>query len=229
MTWTKLSDDFTDDTWTLSDQAYRLHSDGLIWSNRKLLDLRIPKDDIRRFKNPEAIVELVTGGWWKDEGDHYVILHHARYQRLREAVINQQTVNKENRSKRGQESPPAREQRVVFKPSNDSSNQSLNDSSNEKDGTGQALYEEGSTKQETEMVDQQTGEVATPVTSWPVALPGSGELTSEKAFESPKSVSTPSATCRVCGSTLFSQPALASGLCRKGDAAHVAYRERAAA
>ncbi len=29
MTWTKLSDDFSDDCWTLSDQAFRLHTEGL--------------------------------------------------------------------------------------------------------------------------------------------------------------------------------------------------------
>jgi hypothetical protein len=42
MTWAKLSDDFTDDCWTLSDGAFRLHVEGLVWSNRKLLDLVIP-------------------------------------------------------------------------------------------------------------------------------------------------------------------------------------------
>ena len=96
-------------------------------------------------------------------------------------------------------------------------------------GTGKGKGKGGLIGDDLSEVGEQTGEVSTPVTSWTSALPGSGELTSEKAFESPKSDSTPSATCRVCGSTLFSQPALASGLCRKGDAAHVAYRERAAA
>ena len=163
MTWTKISDDFADDCWTLSDAAFRLHSEGHIWSNRKLLDLRIPKDDLRRFKNPEAIGELLAGGWWTDEGDHYLLVHHARYQRLREAVINQQTANKENRSKRGQVSPPTREQSVAFKPSNESLDKSLHESSNEMDGSGRALYEEGSTKQES--VNMQTGEVSEPVTA----------------------------------------------------------------
>lgn len=35
MTWTKVSDDFTDECWTLSDEAFRLHIEGLTWSNRK--------------------------------------------------------------------------------------------------------------------------------------------------------------------------------------------------
>ncbi|MGC7224587.1 hypothetical protein RBA13_22790, partial [Mycobacteroides abscessus subsp. massiliense] len=42
MTWTKLSDDYGDDCWRLSDAAFRTHTEGLCWSNRKLLDLVIP-------------------------------------------------------------------------------------------------------------------------------------------------------------------------------------------
>lgn len=129
MTWTKISDDFTDDTWSLSDQAYRLHTEGLIWSNRKLLDLKLPKDDVRRFaKHPDAVHELVEGGWWEDIGDSYIVRHHARYQRSREAVIKQQTVNKQNRARRGQNDKPTRE----IAP-----NDSLNDSSHGMDRTGQ--------------------------------------------------------------------------------------------
>ena len=71
MTWTKLSDDFPDDCWTLSDAAFRLHVEGLAWSNRKLLDLRLPKDNLSRWaKHPEAVDELVANGYWTDEDDH---------------------------------------------------------------------------------------------------------------------------------------------------------------
>jgi hypothetical protein len=212
MTWTKLSDDFTDDTWTLSDAAYRLHSDGLVWSNRKLLDLRIPKDDLRRFKTPEAIGELLTGGWWIDQGAYYLIQHHAAYQRLREAVINQQTVNKENRAKRGQASPPPREQKPVFKAPNDS----LNDSSNEMDRTGLASYVKRPEEEET--VNTATGEIVTApfgpsavVTEWPVVT-------------IPNSTPSDFDTCRVCDNKLASAPSRASGLCRKGDDQHQAFR-----
>jgi hypothetical protein len=232
MTWTKLSDDFTDDTWTLSDAAYRLHSDGLVWSNRKLLDLRIPKDDLRRFKNPEAIGELLAGGWWIDQGAYYLIQHHAAYQRLREAVINQQTVNKKNRAKRGQASPPPREQKPVFKtpndasnkplndssnkPLNDSSNKPLNDSSNEMDRTGLASYVKRPEEEET--VNTATGEIVTApfgpsavVTEWPVVT-------------IPNSTPSDFDTCRVCDNKLASAPSRASGLCRKGDDQHQAFR-----
>jgi len=107
MTWTKLSDDFGDDCWELSDAAYRLHVEGLLWSNRKLLDLRIPKSDMRRgwAKHPEAVGELLSVGWWKSEGDHYLIVHHAVYQRSRAAVLAQQGANQQNGRKGGR--PPA--------------------------------------------------------------------------------------------------------------------------
>jgi len=208
MTWTKLSDDFTDDCWTLSDQAYRLHSEGLIWSNRKLLNLQIPKDDVRRFsKHPEAVTELLAGSWWTDRGDYFEILHHARYQRERDAVIKQQTVNRENRAKRGQASLPAREL-VTFTTSNDS----LNDSSYEMDRTGQAGIKELD-QPENVSVNSRTGEVTDlgEVTSWHVApIP---DLTSREYD-----------VCQVCSNSLVSPSSRSSGLCRKGDAAHVAAR-----
>jgi hypothetical protein len=221
MTWTKLSDDFTDDTWTLSDAAYRLHSDGLVWSNRKLLDLRIPKDDLRRFKNPEAIGELLAGGWWIDQGAYYLIQHHAAYQRLREAVINQQTVNKENRAKRGQASPPPREQKPVFKTPNDSSDKPLNDSSNEMDRTGLANYVKSS--EEAETVNTATGEMLT------APYEASAVVTEWSVVTIPTSTPSDFDTCRVCDNTLASAPSRASGLCRKGDDQHQAFRASHAA
>ena len=84
MTWTTLSDDFSDDCWTLSDAAFRLHTEGLVGSNRKLLDLRIPKDDLRRFASyPDAVGELLAVGWWTEDGGVYVIRHHGGYQPTR--------------------------------------------------------------------------------------------------------------------------------------------------
>jgi hypothetical protein len=101
MTWTKLSDDFSDDCWELSDAAVRLHMEGLVWSNRKLLDLHLRKDDMVRWaKRPGAAEELVNAGWWRDKGNHYVIVHHGMYQRTRKAVLRQQEANKANITKR---------------------------------------------------------------------------------------------------------------------------------
>jgi hypothetical protein len=105
MTWTKLSDDFSDDCWELSSDAFRLHVEGLVWSNRKLLDLRLRKDDMARWaKHPAAAEELVAAGWWRDEGQCYVIVHHAGYQRTREVVLKLQERNQRNGASGGR--PP---------------------------------------------------------------------------------------------------------------------------
>ncbi len=107
MTWSKLSDDFPDDCWTLSDGAFRLHVEGLCWSNRKLLDCRISKDDLRRFaKRPGAVAELLAVGWWSDDGHAYVIRHHADYQRTREQVVAQQEANRRNGRRGGRPPKP---------------------------------------------------------------------------------------------------------------------------
>lgn len=77
MTWTKLGEEFGDAARKLSDAAFRTHVEALMWSNRRLLDLVIDPDDIRRFaetKRPEeAIAELVDAGWWRDHGDGWFI------------------------------------------------------------------------------------------------------------------------------------------------------------
>ncbi|BAS16602.1 hypothetical protein AHiyo8_49050 [Arthrobacter sp. Hiyo8] len=101
MSWAKFSDDYADDCWTLSDAAFRLHAEGIIWSNRKLLDMRIPNDDLCRFKRPEAVHELLEAGFWSDRGTHFEILHHSEYQRTREAVIATQTRSRTNGAKGG--------------------------------------------------------------------------------------------------------------------------------
>lgn len=76
MTWTKLGDEFGREAWKLSDAAWRLHVEALMWSNTHLLDLVIAKEDVRRFgKNddPLTISELVDEGWWQDVGDSWFV------------------------------------------------------------------------------------------------------------------------------------------------------------
>lgn len=110
MSWAKLSDDYSDDCWTLSDAAFRLHTEALVWSARKLLDCVIPKPDLRRFaKNIEALQELLDTGFWQEQGDNYVIRHHSMYQRLREDVVAQQEANKANGRKGGRPRRAGRE------------------------------------------------------------------------------------------------------------------------
>lgn len=130
MTWTKLSDDFADDCYQLGNDAFRLHIEGLLWSNRKLLDLRLDKEALPRWAtNPEAAPELVALGWWSDEGDHYLIRHHATYQRTREQILKQQAANQRNGSLGG------KAPRERFNPS-ESVSESLSESLSERDGTG---------------------------------------------------------------------------------------------
>jgi hypothetical protein len=136
MTWTKLSDDFADDCYTLSPAARWLHVEGLIWSNRKLLDLRLDKNQLQRWAtDPDAAAELVETGFWTDEGDHYLIRHHASYQRTREAVLNQQGVNKANRAKG--KARPVREQASDIRSKTHPFNESSDEPSDEMDRTGQ--------------------------------------------------------------------------------------------
>lgn len=144
MSFGKLSDDFADDCWTLSDAAFRLHVEGLCWNGRKLLDCRIPKDDLRRFaRHPEAVAELVEVGWWVDAGEAYLIRHHAAYQRSREQVLHQQQVNRENALKGGRPPKPSREQASEIQPAGTDSvseplpeTDSVSDAQSEREGLG---------------------------------------------------------------------------------------------
>jgi hypothetical protein len=105
MTWTKLSDDYSEECWTLSDAAFRLHVEMLNYSNRRLLDCAIPKDEMRLFaKHPEAIDELVSTGYCTDEGAVWRIQFQSLYQRTRAEVIKDRAVRAENGRKGGR--PP---------------------------------------------------------------------------------------------------------------------------
>jgi hypothetical protein len=111
MPFAKLSDDYGDDCWTLSDAAFRLHTEALVWSGRKLLDCVIPKGDLRRFaKHPEAAEELVAVGWWSQTPETYIIRHQARYQRSKAEALAIQQRNVENGQKGGRPPKPSREQ-----------------------------------------------------------------------------------------------------------------------
>lgn len=148
MTWGKFSDDYADDCWQLSDAAFRLHTEGLLWNARKLLDCRIPKDDVRRFaKNPDAVDELLAVGWWTNDVDAYYIRHHASYQPTRESVLARQAVNAANGRKGGRPRKPTREVSELSSnpPETQSVSDSQSDSRTQGDRTGKdrkGTYEE---------------------------------------------------------------------------------------
>ncbi len=72
MSWTKLGDEFGDAAADLSDAAFRLHVEALMWSNRLLLDLLVPVRDLRRFAFTDdadlAVAELLAARWWEQRG-----------------------------------------------------------------------------------------------------------------------------------------------------------------
>jgi hypothetical protein len=124
MTWTKVGDEFADECWELSNVAFRLHTEGLIWSNRKHLDGRLTKDEMPRWaKRPDAAGELVAIGFWEDRDDHFQIIHQGA-QRTAAEWLHQSAVNRANRAK-----GKARPVRPKDDSSDSSSNGSYSDSS----------------------------------------------------------------------------------------------------
>jgi hypothetical protein len=163
MTWTKLSDDYSDDCWTLSDAAFRLHTEALVWSNRKLLECVIPKDDLVRFSRcPNAAEELVAFGWWTETAKTYVLRHHAGYQRTREQVVHQQKINSENGSKGGRPRTRPSSPREVFKPheETESITETPSETGTDGDRTGQDSLEG---EQETGRIDCACGKLLSTV------------------------------------------------------------------
>ena len=86
MTWTKLSDDFGDDCARagLSDAAFRLHVEGLLWAMRRENGGHVDLRDIARFADASdptaAVVELVAAGFWQRDGKDCRIVHHMEHQ-----------------------------------------------------------------------------------------------------------------------------------------------------
>lgn len=72
MTWTKLGDEFPAAARKLTDAEFRTHVEALCWSALRLLDLEIPKAEVRRFaESPDAetaVEGLAAKGWWEDNG-----------------------------------------------------------------------------------------------------------------------------------------------------------------
>lgn len=95
--WTKLGDEFVDDAADLSDAAVRTHVEATGWSNRRLLDLVIPKRDLRRFAfsavADNAVAELVAAGWWEDLGDSWYLAYRPEWQQSREQVETRRETN----------------------------------------------------------------------------------------------------------------------------------------
>jgi hypothetical protein len=114
VTWTKLSDDFSDECHSLSDAAFRSHIEGLIWTMRRETDGYITPHDVKRFaESPHAqmaVDELVACGWWEIDGQGYRIRHHMEHQPEPDLIARrrEQTAERQKRFRRkkaGLESP----------------------------------------------------------------------------------------------------------------------------
>ena len=104
MTWTKLSDDFGVQCAALSDAAFRVHVEGLIWTMRResggYLTVR---DVVRLSESPHAemaVVELVACGWWSVEGQGYQINHHMEHQPEPDVLARRRQLDAERQRRR---------------------------------------------------------------------------------------------------------------------------------
>lgn len=170
MTWTKLSDDATDEMWSLSDAAFRLHIELLNYSNKKLLDGRIERDELRRCaKRPEALDELVAGGWVELDGDYIVVGFHQEWQPTRAQVLATAERNRQNGRKGGRPRKPTPPD------GNPSGNPDGNPEGLVWSGTGQASTEgdhlRSAGAREEPIADERTGEVR----GWAVAELGGAD------------------------------------------------------
>jgi hypothetical protein len=87
MTWTKTGVEFPAQCADagLSDAAYRTHHEmitALYTLDRDdVTDLRMSKRQLRRYVEcadaETAIKELAAAGFWRDDGEHWVLVHHA--------------------------------------------------------------------------------------------------------------------------------------------------------
>ena len=122
MTWTKLSDDFSDSCRDLSDAAFRTHVEGLIWAMRRETGGYVDVRDVKRFaESPHAdmaVSELVAVGWWSLEGQGYRINHHMEHQPEPDLLaqrrgLTAERVRKHRRKKAGLDSGNAVTERVT--------------------------------------------------------------------------------------------------------------------
>ena len=135
MTWTKLGDEFNEDCFRLSSDAYRLHTEGLVHSTGKNLDGRLEKSRMLRWAyNIDAATELVDCGFWTDDGDPSQIRAHMGWQPTAEQRLSQSMRNKNNRAKA--KARPVKKAHVADDSSDDPSDRSSDHLSDDRDGTG---------------------------------------------------------------------------------------------
>lgn len=105
MTWIKLGSEFFPECMHhgLPDAAVRTHAEAIAYIYEvEEMSCRIPKRMVRTFAGSEdfaeAIEALLAVEWWKSDGQHYELLHHADV--IRQSLAAQQ--KKRDRDKKAQ-------------------------------------------------------------------------------------------------------------------------------
>ncbi|MSW40985.1 MAG: hypothetical protein F2842_02110 [Actinobacteria bacterium] len=98
MTWTKLSDNFTDrpEVLGLSDSAFRLLVESLVWCNRLLTDGAVSAaslTSISRRGRMKVADELVAAGLWDEDEDGWTVVDFHEDQPTREQVQARRAAN----------------------------------------------------------------------------------------------------------------------------------------
>lgn len=102
--WLKLSDDFDDDCQDLSDAAFRLHVQGLLFVMRRERHPVLSERDVRKFSdvdNTEAAVkELLDYGFWAREPDGRLRVRHQMDHQIEPEVIKARKAANAERQKK---------------------------------------------------------------------------------------------------------------------------------
>ena len=113
MTWVKLSDNYFEETESLSDAAARTHTDGLCFAMQRETGGFITESNLRKLagtRNPRrAVKELVDCGFWAVEKGGWQIIHHMEHQPSTDEIKakrNQDALRQKNKRRRNLGLPP---------------------------------------------------------------------------------------------------------------------------
>lgn len=210
----------------LSDVAWRAFTGALMWSAENGTDGHIPQRYLKRLhpdgERPAAFDELVSNGIWERSADGFMLIDWDGAMGQSSALqVETYKANGRKRQSAFREKT-RRNLAVSIGFESDSPTPATRDvtSSVTRDvgrgrGRGSRDIEKGFDNEKVNLLAGEVTEVDS-TTSWHVAtIPTSHlEILSEHDF------------CSVCSNSLVSEESRAIGLCRKGDAAHVAAREQ---
>lgn len=120
MTMIRLGEEWIDIAAPLSDSAFRMATEAMIWSVKRGLDLRVPHSHIPKFAETRAdhikvVAELLDRGFWLDLGTMYDIgvVEEGRirpWQWSKDQVLNHRKNNRERQARYRAKSSESRDQ-----------------------------------------------------------------------------------------------------------------------